>query len=120
MNWIPRELLKVGTGSAALHALWLPGITCCNSGKPLPKLLPSNLPLPEKYRVELPRLPALRPSSTEGNEDRYALKAIEANAKIIPRLETPIWGFHGTFHGPTIEARRGTRVALAMCPPNAQ
>jgi hypothetical protein len=36
MNWTRRDLLKVGTGSAALHALWLPGIIGCNSGKPQP------------------------------------------------------------------------------------
>jgi len=114
MNWSRRDLLRVGTGSAALHALWLPGIIGCNSGKPLPKLLSSNLPLPEKYRVELPRLPVLRPSSTEGDEDRYTLKAVAANAKIIPGLNTLIWGFNGAFPGPTIEARRGRRLALTI------
>jgi FtsP/CotA-like multicopper oxidase with cupredoxin domain len=114
MNWTRRELLKVGTGSAALHALWLAGITGCKSGKPLPKLLPEQPGIAREIPGRASRLPVLRPSSTEGDEDRCALKAIEANAKIIPGLDTPIWGFHGTFPGPTIEARRGRRVALAI------
>jgi hypothetical protein len=65
MNWTRRRLLRVGSGVAPSQAIWLPGITGCNSGKPLPKLLQSKVPLPEKFRVDLPRLPVLKASSTE-------------------------------------------------------
>jgi len=97
MNWTRRRLLKVGSGVAASQALWLPGITGCSSAKPLPKLLRSKALLPEKFCNDLPRLPVLKASSTEGSEDRYSLKAVAAGAKIIPGLNTTIWGFNGTF-----------------------
>jgi len=114
MSWTRRHLLKAGSGAAASHALWVPGIVGCNSGKPLPRLLHSKAPLPEKFLVELPRLPLLKPTSTQGNEDRYSLKAVAASAKILPGLRTTIWGFNGTFPGPTIEARRGRPVVLSI------
>jgi spore coat protein A, manganese oxidase len=114
MNWTRRHLLRAGSGLAASQVLWLPGITGCNSGKPLPRLLRSKVPLPAKFQVDLLRPPVLKPSSTEGNEDRYSLKAVAADAKIIPGLSTTIWGFNATFPGPTIEARRGRRVVLAI------
>jgi spore coat protein A, manganese oxidase len=114
MKWTRRDLLRTATGAAVSHALWLPGIIGCNSGKPLPRLQPSRLPLPEMFQVDLPRLHGLTPSSIEGNEDRYKLTANAANAKILPGYDTTIWGFNGTFPGPTIEARRGRRVLLTI------
>ena len=37
-----------------------------------------------------------------------------ASARILTGTETPIWGYDGTFPGPTIEARVGRRVSLRL------
>jgi hypothetical protein len=60
MNWTRRHLLKAGSRVAASQALWLSGITGCNSSKPLPRLLRSKVPLPAKFQVDLLRPPVLK------------------------------------------------------------
>ncbi|HLK70171.1 MAG TPA: multicopper oxidase family protein [Bryobacteraceae bacterium] len=37
-----------------------------------------------------------------------------AAARILPDLNTTIWGYDGTFPGPTIEARSGRRISLRL------
>jgi spore coat protein A len=114
MKWTRRRLLKVSGSMAVAQSLWSLGMVGCEFGKPLPRLLPSKAPLPQKYQVELPLLPVLRPSSHEDGADRYELTARGASASILPRLKTTIWGYNGIFPGPTIEARSGRKAIVTL------
>ncbi|GAB3923690.1 hypothetical protein GCM10029976_014270 [Kribbella albertanoniae] len=71
--------------------------------------LRSAVPLPPVYRTPLPLPPVLKPISTAGGVDRYAVTQREASLEILPGVRTPMWTYEGVFPGPTIEARRPAR-----------
>ncbi len=50
----------------------------------------------------------------DSTTDFYEVTVRPASASILPGLKTGIWGYDGTFPGPTIEARRGRRVSLRL------
>jgi FtsP/CotA-like multicopper oxidase with cupredoxin domain len=72
---------------------------------------PPGHPIP---RFEVPlRIPrVLEPIRTDATTDYYEIVQREERAEILPGQHTVIWGYNGTFPGPTIKARRGrtTRV----------
>ncbi len=71
-------------------------------------LLRSTAKLPEPFTVPLPIPAVLRPSSA----GRYDLTQRAAKVEILPGLKTEIWGYDGTFPGPTIESRRGQQIVV--------
>jgi spore coat protein A len=75
-------------------------------------LLRSAVPLPPSFQAPLPVPEVLRPVSTAGGVDRYAITQREATAEILPGVSTPLWTYDGTFPGPTIESRRGRPVTV--------
>jgi spore coat protein A, manganese oxidase len=107
-----RKLLQLG--GAGLTQGMLSGIWGCDLGKPLPRLLESKIQLPPKFKVELPRIPTLSPIERTDTEDRYELSAKVSTSEILSGYRTPIWGFGGSFPGPTIEAQRGRRVTVNL------
>lgn len=70
------------------------------------ELLRSRARLPEPFTVPLPLPRVLEPIERGANADRYEIVQREADAEILPGLRTQIWGYEGTFPGPTIESRR--------------
>jgi spore coat protein A len=54
----------------------------------------------------------LRPVSTEGGVDRYEIRQAVGRQRIRPDVETEVWGYEGTFPGPTIETRTGRQVVV--------
>jgi spore coat protein A, manganese oxidase len=74
--------------------------------------LRSGAPLPPAYQVPLPIPAVLKPVSTSGGNDRYAIIQREASAEILPGVQTPLWTYGGTFPGPTIESRRGRPITI--------
>ena len=46
--------------------------------------------------------------------DHFALTEQLGRAQILPGLSTPVAGYNGIFPGPTIRAKRGTRIELRM------
>jgi len=60
----------------------------------------------------LPVPAVLRPTSTEGGVDRYEIRQTVGSQEFLPDTPTEIWGYDGTFPGPTIEARRGRPVVV--------
>jgi spore coat protein A len=106
MNLTRRDALKLG--------LVLPFEIGCLSQRPEAKLLPSRIPLPKPFEIPLP-IPAVAAAArTDDTTDYYEITARQAPAKIIPGVATQVWGFNGTFPGPTIEARSGRRVVLKL------
>jgi FtsP/CotA-like multicopper oxidase with cupredoxin domain len=65
-----------------------------------------------EFRVALPIPAVLRPVRSDATADYYEIIQREASAEIIPGVRTRIWGYNGSFPGPTIEARRGRATVV--------
>ncbi|MFC5823086.1 multicopper oxidase family protein, partial [Nonomuraea insulae] len=103
------RLLGVGAVAAA-------GAQGCSliAGTPQPQLLTSAAALPKPYAVPLPVPEAAKPVRSTGGVDFYELTERAAEAEMLPGLRTPIWGYGGTFPGPTIRARSGRRTVVKL------
>ena len=71
-------------------------------------LLRSRRPLPTPFEVPLPRPVVRRPDSS----GRLAIVQRVADVEILPGVKTQVWGYDGTFPGPTIETRAGSPVTI--------
>lgn len=67
-------------------------------------------PLPEPFRRPLSVPRVLAPVARTAGADHYEIAARPALADLVPGRPTPIWGYEGTFPGPTLETRRGRTV----------
>ncbi|MGW4804519.1 multicopper oxidase family protein [Kitasatospora sp. NPDC004272] len=110
-----RQLLGAG-GVAALGlgaAVGLPPLMnrLLPGGEP-GRLLRSALPLPARYAVELPVPAVLRPVRSDAGADYYEITARRATARLLPGHDTEVWGYQGTFPGPTVESRSGRRTVI--------
>ncbi|MFC4015769.1 multicopper oxidase family protein [Nonomuraea purpurea] len=107
-----REVLRLA-GLGAVAAAGVPGCSLI-AGTPQPQLLTSAAPLPAPFARPLPVPEVARPVSSAGGVDFYELTEQVAQADVLPGLRTPIWGYGGTFPGPTIEARSGRRTVVKL------
>ncbi|WP_345637441.1 multicopper oxidase family protein [Rugosimonospora acidiphila] len=84
----------------------------CDTSSVTGTLLSSDGPLPPYFAVPLPQPPVLRPVSTDDTTDYYELTARAGSARILPGVNTTIWGYDGIFPGPTIVSRSGRRTVV--------
>jgi spore coat protein A, manganese oxidase len=75
-------------------------------------MLSSQITLPAQFRSPLPIPGQLKPTRQTADTDYYEIVQSQATAGIIPGLRTPIWGYNGTFPGPTIVQNPGRRVVV--------
>lgn len=75
-------------------------------------LMRSRRPLPEPFAVPLTVPSVLGPSRQDEATDYYEITARPAVAQILPEVGTPIWGYNGTFPGPTVVSRSGRRTVI--------
>src|SRR4030095_7807207 len=68
-------------------------------------------PIPH-FDVPLPIPRVLEPIRTDETADYYEIVQREERVEILPGRRTTIWGYGGTFPGPTIKARRGRTVVV--------
>ena len=106
-----RDVLRLAGSAGVLLPL---SESACLRGRPEAKLLSSRLPLPKPFESILPIIPVLGPARTDASTDFYEVTVREAHARILPAGSTSIWGYNGTFPGPTIEAKRGRKVSLRL------
>jgi spore coat protein A, manganese oxidase len=66
----------------------------------------------QRFQVPLPIPRVLRPTHADSSTDYYDVEQREARVEIIRGRQTSIWGYEGTFPGPTIKARRGRTVVV--------
>jgi spore coat protein A, manganese oxidase len=69
-------------------------------------------PSVERFEVQLPIPPILKPARTDAATDYYEMAQKAGKQEILPGLKTEVWGYEGVFPGPTIEARSGRRVVI--------
>jgi spore coat protein A len=106
-----RRFLGLTGGAGALVVAGLAGPRLFRSAAATGELLVSEVPLPAPFQVPLPIPAVLAPVARALDADRYEIVQRQATAEILPGLRTPIWGYQGTFPGPTIESRSG-RTAI--------
>lgn len=96
-----RKFLALSGAAAAGYALGIDGRS-------------ENLPSPGARRFHLPLpVPALqRPTRSDSTTDHYEIVQREARVEILPGTKTTIWGYQGTFPGPTIRAQRGRKTMV--------
>ncbi len=70
-------------------------------------LLRSAARLPKPFRVSLPVPAVLEPVRSDADADHYEITQKVGKAEILPGLQTEVWGYEGSFPGPTIESRSG-------------
>ncbi|PSL04253.1 FtsP/CotA-like multicopper oxidase with cupredoxin domain [Haloactinopolyspora alba] len=75
-------------------------------------LLESELELPEPFRVPLPTPPVLAPSHQDETTDYYEIVQRVGQQEIVPGTTTRVWGYEGTFPGPTLVSRSGRRTVV--------
>src|SRR5829696_2188634 len=71
------------------------------------KLLRSAARLPKPFRVPLPVPEVLEPMRSDDDADHSEIRQKVGKAEILPGLKTDVWGYEGSFPGPTIESRSG-------------
>ncbi|WP_067489369.1 multicopper oxidase family protein [Nocardia ignorata] len=73
-----------------------PSVSAANGTRPLP-------------------IPSLAPSSVGADGvRRFTLRAQAGSSEMLRGVSTPTWGYSGSVLGPTVRARRGERVELAI------
>ncbi len=103
-----RFLGLLGAGAVAgIGAVACGGATTERSGV----LLKSRLRLPQPFAVPLPIPDVARP--VRGG-DAYELVQRPEQMEIIPGVRTEIWGYDGTFPGPTFDVRRGRPITVRV------
>ena len=101
-----RFLGAVGAGAVAGMAISACGtITTERSGA----LISSRLPLPRRFSVPLPI-----PATVEPVGGAVELVQKVTSVEIIPGTRTEIWGYDGTFPGPTLELRSGQPTVVRV------
>ncbi|MCP2360472.1 FtsP/CotA-like multicopper oxidase with cupredoxin domain [Nonomuraea thailandensis] len=74
------------------------------------EFLAGRVRLPEPFTVPLPIPEVARPVSP----GRYEVTQRVAAVEILPGLRTEVWGYGGTFPGPTFELRRGAPAVIGV------
>ncbi|MGW4531776.1 multicopper oxidase family protein [Nocardia sp. NPDC004340] len=87
------------------------GLTACTSGEPGPS---TNGPGTGTGTRAL-LIPPLAPSRVDADGvRRFTLTAQAGSHEIRPGTHTPTWGYNGSILGPTLRARRGETVEIAI------
>ena len=95
-----RDLLRLGLAGGA--SLVFPRIGRAQTGSP--PSIPFSQPMP----VPVP----MSPVSADATTDYYEITMRAAQKEIFPGLQTQVWGYNGSFPGPTIRARAGRNVVV--------
>ncbi|MFI7613725.1 multicopper oxidase family protein [Nonomuraea terrae] len=74
------------------------------------ELLTGSAPMPAPFTVPLPIPQVARPVSP----GLYEVTQRVARVEILPGLRTEVWGYDGTFPGPTFELRRGEPATVRV------
>ena len=74
-------------------------------------VIKSKLTLPEPFQIALP-VPAQLVARRTADTDYYTIVQSVSRLEIIPGYKTTIWGYNGTFPGPTIVSASGRQTVV--------
>ena len=108
-----RRLL--GVSGAAGAAFMVAGSGCGTLGQQTSgELLASAGELPEPFTVPLPLPREARPEKAPDGSLRFDVAEKAADVEILPGRRTTVWGFDGTFPGPTFRVPSGTTARVRV------
>jgi spore coat protein A len=107
-----RSVLGVLAGAAVGNVVGVPLLTGLRGSTSTGTLLRSRLRLPQPFTLPLAIPAVLEPARTDTTTDYYEITQRAAAAEILPGVRTQIWGYNGTFPGPTIVSRSGRRTVV--------
>lgn len=67
------------------------------------------------FSQPMPVPKTLAPSARLSSLDYYRVNIQQANATILPGVQTPVYTYNGTFPGPTLRVKEGRRAIVAFC-----
>ncbi len=103
-----RRFLRVGGGFAGMAVVGAGAFELATRSYPqIGVLLGSQIPMPKLFTRPLALPSVLTPSSQVGAVDAYDVLVRPGTQELVAGHQTEIWGFGGTFPGPTIKARSG-------------
>ena len=108
-----RAFLGLASGAGLVTAIGLTGCDVSTAGT-TGQVLPSQLAVPTPFRVPLPIPDVARPSHSGRHGEFYEITQRAARQEIIPGTRTTVWGYDGTFPGPTFHARSGQRTMVRV------
>jgi spore coat protein A, manganese oxidase len=109
MSLSRRRFLGAVGGAAVLAGV--AGCDSVGSGQTA-ELLPSEIPLPQRFRVPLPIPPEKERARSTTDTDYHEITQRVREVEIVPGFHTPIFGYDGMFPGPTIRSRAGRRTVV--------
>ena len=115
MRMSRREALTAGgLGILGVAGLGIP-LGAGLQAKSISRLATRNMPVP--FATTFVRPPALPFTAMEDENGPYRLYTVteqQSTARIVPGLDTPVYGYNGKVPGPTIRVNQGTRVKLRV------
>jgi spore coat protein A len=109
MSLTRRDALKLGLLGSAAVALPLERVVTAKSANAA-RIATSRLPKAFTVPFTIPQ-PAI-PHRTDATTDYYRMEMRPAQAEILPGLKTTIWGYNGTFPGPTVLVNQGRETVI--------
>jgi len=109
-----RDFFGIAGGAGLVAATASLGLVKLGPSASTGALLPSAVPLPLPFSRWLTLPPTAVPDTATAAGEQYTLVQRAAQADIIPGLPTTIWGYNGTFPGPTIRARTGRPIGVLV------
>jgi spore coat protein A len=106
----------IGLGGAALvvgAGVTVPYVLGASGSSSTGTVLPTQRPLPRMFGTPLPIPPTLAPVRSTSTTDYFELEQKPGVAEVFPGVNTAIWGYGGTFPGPTIETTRGRTAVVS-------
>ncbi|HWV34277.1 MAG TPA: multicopper oxidase domain-containing protein, partial [Thermomicrobiales bacterium] len=113
MNRISRRAFtRIAAGAVVAAGIGGPLAVGLGGSTSTGALLKSAHPLPEPFQAPLPIPPVLQPVRQDADTDYYEIVQKPAHVSILPDVQTEIWGYNGSFPGPTIVTHRGRRAVV--------
>ncbi|MET7903009.1 multicopper oxidase domain-containing protein [Streptomyces sp. NPDC005355] len=84
------------------------------SGESTGTVLKSAISPPARFKEPLPIPLRARPTRTSGGTEYYDITQREAAVEILPGTKTTVWGYEGTFPGPTFVDRSGRKTVVRL------
>jgi spore coat protein A len=107
-----RAVLRALGGAAAGSVVGVPFLSGVRGATSAGGLLRSRVPLPAPFTQPLRQPAVLAPARSTVDTDYYEVVQRKAVVELLPGVPTEIWGYQGTFPGPTIVSRRGRTTVV--------
>jgi spore coat protein A len=107
-----RKLLRIAGGAAVAMPLLAACRDIGGTENSTGDLHGSGLKLGAPFSTRLPIPAVLSPSSHNSTTDFYHISASAATVQLMPGVQTEIWGYNGTFPGPTLVGRQGRKMVV--------